>query len=284
MSRDHDDDDGLANEPKEPVRLLEGNESAGARARRLLAALPNNEPSAATKARVRRAIARAGTPKKTPSWRTVPVIALVLLASTAAVASAGLGGFSKLRLALVAGGEEGSTARTHESEKKARGTATALPQEPSAPTTPTTTGTAEAQPETVAPAASATAPEPIAAPSTAPPAPRGPKTAPALPPSATAPDPLPADPPREVSQGAALVLEAMRALRKEHDPARATKKLAEYRAHHAGGALDEEALALAIEASGATNDGNTKKLAADYVARYPAGRYAKTAEAVLARE
>lgn len=284
MSRDHDDD-GLVNEPTEPVRLLEGNDRAGARARRLLAALPNDEPSAATKARVRRAIARAETPKKTPSWRTVPVIALVLLASTAAVASAGLGGFSKLRLALVAGGEEGSTARTHESEKKERGTTTALPEEPSAPTAPTTTGTAEAQPESVVPAASATAPETIAAPSAAPPAPRGPKTAPALPPSATAaPAPLPADPPREVSQGAALVLEAMRALRKEHDPARATKKLAEYRAHHAGGALDEEALALAIEASGATNDGNTKKLAADYVARYPAGRYAKSAEAVLARE
>ena len=96
-----------------------------------------------------------------------------------------------------------------------------------------------------------------------------------------APDVAPRPAP-EVSQGAALVLGAMRALRKEHDPVRAARLLSEYRTHHAGGSLDEEALALAIEAGGASGDGSGVRFAKDYVARYPQGRFTRSAQAALA--
>jgi len=269
-------------------RLLAGTETGNAHVRALLASLPSGEPSGAAKARVRRALARGPAPRRAPLPRFIPIVALVLLASTAAVASAGLGGLSKLRLALVSGGDETSTPREHEASK-VLGPGLPSPAPSVVPAAPGSTVAPAVAPEPSADEPRGAAPAELAAPSARPAPP--PRAAPLAPPvsAPSAPAAVPSAPavasaPAEVSQGAALVLEAMRALRKEHDPARAAQRLAEYRAHHGGGALDEEALALAIEASVATGDGDAKKLAASYVARYPRGRYAKSAEAVLAKD
>src|SRR5215831_12451846 len=70
------------------------------------------------------------------------------------------------------------------------------------------------------------------------------------------------------------VLDAMIALRHDHDAARAGRLLDHYLVTHPHGALREEALALAIEAATARNDGATAhRLAASYLDGYPRGRF-----------
>lgn len=78
------------------------------------------------------------------------------------------------------------------------------------------------------------------------------------------------------------VAEALRALRKEHDPARAQSLLSEYMRANPQGALSEEALALSIEAAHARKDPAAKGHARRYLARYPRGRHRRLAERVLA--
>lgn len=78
------------------------------------------------------------------------------------------------------------------------------------------------------------------------------------------------------------VAEALRALRKERDPARAQSLLSEYMRASPQGALSEEALALSIEAAHARKDPAAKGHARRYLARYPAGRHRRLAERVLA--
>lgn len=78
------------------------------------------------------------------------------------------------------------------------------------------------------------------------------------------------------------VVEALRALRKEQDPARAQSLLTEYLAQNPQGALSEEALALSIEAAHARKDPAAKQHARRYLARYPAGRHRRLAERALA--
>ena len=78
------------------------------------------------------------------------------------------------------------------------------------------------------------------------------------------------------------VVEALRALRKEQDPARAQSLLTEYLATNPQGALSEEALALSIEAAHARKDPAAKQHARRYLARYPAGRHRRLAERALA--
>lgn len=78
------------------------------------------------------------------------------------------------------------------------------------------------------------------------------------------------------------VVEALRALRKEQDPARAQALLNEYMRANPRGALSEEALALSIEAARTRNDPAAKGHARRYLARYPKGRHRPLAERVLA--
>jgi len=83
--------------------------------------------------------------------------------------------------------------------------------------------------------------------------------------------------------GAELVLTAYRALRAEHDPARAGLLLDRYLADHPDGALAEDALALAIEAAAGRDDARAAALGARYLARFPSGRYRAAAERARAR-
>jgi hypothetical protein len=102
--------------------------------------------------------------------------------------------------------------------------------------------------------------------------------APALAPVATR-DPV-AVPPhahRSPSPAAAedtsIVLEAMRALRLEHNPGRARVLLTRYLDRHPTGTLAEEALAMSIEAAVAHHDADAAALGARYLRLYPAGPF-----------
>jgi hypothetical protein len=78
----------------------------------------------------------------------------------------------------------------------------------------------------------------------------------------------PADPPAS----AALMVEAMRE-RRAGNLARARELSSEYRLKYPGGALQEEAFALSIEAAAALGDDEAHRLAASYLQRYPQGRF-----------
>jgi hypothetical protein len=80
-----------------------------------------------------------------------------------------------------------------------------------------------------------------------------------------------------------MVAMAMRALRRDHDPARAARLLDDYLALWPDGALVEEALALGIEAARARGDARAPALAADYLRRFPGGRFADAARRTLAQ-
>jgi hypothetical protein len=86
--------------------------------------------------------------------------------------------------------------------------------------------------------------------------------------------------PSAQSPGAALMLEAMQA-RKAGDMARAASLLAEYRSKYPDGDLQEEALALSIEAAAARHDGSAQGFAAQYLKRFPNGRFREQAERAL---
>jgi hypothetical protein len=84
-------------------------------------------------------------------------------------------------------------------------------------------------------------------------------------------------------ENARLVVEAMGALRRGHDPARALSLLDEYMRRCPDGPLSEEALALSVEAASAGDDPRGRNLAAKYLAAYPRGRFREAAERVLSR-
>jgi len=88
--------------------------------------------------------------------------------------------------------------------------------------------------------------------------------------------------PAKSSEDPRPVVDALRALRKEQDPARAQSLLSDYMRSNPQGALSEEALALSIEAAHARKDPAAKSYARRYLARYPAGRQRRLAERVLA--
>ena len=80
------------------------------------------------------------------------------------------------------------------------------------------------------------------------------------------------------AQSRALVLDALIALRRDHNPARADALLNKYLATHGRGALREEALVLAIEAADARSDNLlARRWAQTYEAEYPRGRFAEFA-------
>ena len=111
----------------------------------------------------------------------------------------------------------------------------------------------------VADTAAAVAPSPRPSP----PARSAPKKLASLPPSAAS-----------VARERTEVLDALVALRREHDPVRAGTLLARYLSAHPRGALREEALVLAIEAADARGDKAAgAQLAHAYQAEFPAGRF-----------
>jgi hypothetical protein len=146
-------------------------------------------------------------------------------------------------------------------------------------------------PSAAAPAAT----PPAVSPRVAAPGPRAPAPAltatPAPPEAAPAAAPIPSARPRlahaapqravEIAPAATAataertqVLDAMIALRHDHDAARAGHLLDHYLVTHPHGALREEALALAIEAATARGDGATAhRLSASYLDGYPRGRF-----------
>jgi hypothetical protein len=118
-----------------------------------------------------------------------------------------------------------------------------------------------------------------------------PETAPASAPTVKA-RPAKAGPPRAAELHAATaaataaertqVLDAMVALRRDHDPARAGRLLDQYLGAHPHGALREEALVLAIEAATARHDApSARRWAAAYGDAYPSGRFRKFARETL---
>ena len=81
----------------------------------------------------------------------------------------------------------------------------------------------------------------------------------------------------------ARVVAALRALRQDHDPARASRLLAGYLHAYPHGALAEEATALSIEAADARHSPAAVAFAERYLRDYPNGRFQQTAARVLAR-
>ena len=101
-------------------------------------------------------------------------------------------------------------------------------------------------------------------------------------PVAMAPAPLPRKPAHGVAahssaptaQERTQVLDALVALRRDHDPARAGALLDRYLTAHPHGALREEALVLATEAADARGDhALAQRLARIYQSQYPDGRF-----------
>ena len=77
---------------------------------------------------------------------------------------------------------------------------------------------------------------------------------------------------------AALVQQAVVALRNESDPGKAEALLERYRKSNPGGELAEEAMALRIEAALRRKDARAAVLAREYLARYPRGRFRALAQ------
>lgn len=76
----------------------------------------------------------------------------------------------------------------------------------------------------------------------------------------------------------ALVVDAMRQLRRGHDPRAALRELDAYLDRFPDGDLAEEVLALAIEARTALGAAAAVPLAERYLQRYPHGRFREQAE------
>jgi len=84
-----------------------------------------------------------------------------------------------------------------------------------------------------------------------------------------------------MSSDSALVHRAVKALRRDRDPALAARLLEQHRALGGSGPLAEEALSLQIEAAAALDDPRVLTFAREYLARYPQGRYLSVARRAL---
>lgn len=89
---------------------------------------------------------------------------------------------------------------------------------------------------------------------------------------------------KENAEDPSEVLEAIRALRKQGDAARAQVLLDQYLKTHPSGALTEDALVLSIEAALARHDPRASEYAKRYLNRFPNGRFRGLAQRVLATQ
>ena len=84
------------------------------------------------------------------------------------------------------------------------------------------------------------------------------------------------------SEDPSQVVDAIQALRNNHDSVRASRLLADYLTRYPHGALAEEAIALSIEAAAANHSPAAASFAERYLRQYPNGRFRQTAEKALA--
>lgn len=287
--------DPARTELSEPTRILESDAPETAHLREALRTLGPTRVDDVTKARVRRGLEREGRTKK-KTW-LVPVLAVGLLLATA-VAGASMPSVRK-HLPFVESGADTSPSRPEKSPTKPAIAMAAVAPSGSAPEP--ITGASLATPiETNPPAPESPQVEPTVVPEIAPAVPAVPAAvaqakpvvhartgapgvvtpAPMAASSASASASVSAERP-EPSQGGELVMGAMRALRRENDAAKASRLLGDYRRAYPMGPLDEEALALAVEAGLRLGDGSARAHARTYLDRYPRGRFAPTAESAL---
>jgi hypothetical protein len=78
-----------------------------------------------------------------------------------------------------------------------------------------------------------------------------------------------------------MLVQAVRALRHDKDPARATELLAQYLERHPDGVAAEDALALAMEATIGRDAPRAARFAGRYLASYPGGRWTRLARRAL---
>ena len=88
--------------------------------------------------------------------------------------------------------------------------------------------------------------------------------------------------PDAISDQSRLVADAVRALRHEHDPARAAAILERYLTRYPDGVAAEDALALALEATIGRDPPRAAGFATRYLASYPSGRWSALARRALA--
>jgi hypothetical protein len=86
------------------------------------------------------------------------------------------------------------------------------------------------------------------------------------------------------SSDSELVVRAVRALRRDHDPEAAARLLERYRTRNPSGVLAEEVLSLQIEAAVAAKNARAAAFAREYLSRYPEGRYRARAKQALSGE
>lgn len=234
--------------PAEPSRLRDAPTTPGqeASSRWALDLLARAEPYAAAPGRQQRVWLALRASRRPPARRMRLAMATLVVAAAGLCATAALAGWP-LWLA------------------RTLGTAPAVVPTPSpAPTLPALPGRAPPPPMPIPPS----------------PAPPTVEVAP-VPPRETPP------PPRRATRSAVVedaspLLEAMRALRVEHDPGRARALLAAYLERHPRGALAEEALVMLVEAAVARQDRDASALAARYFRLYPNGPFRGQVERALA--
>lgn len=226
-------------------------DEASRRLRELVASVAPLGERAEAKARV---LARIGQARPA-GWWTLPRAALAL---------------SLTGLAL-AGTLWWQTRARHSATPNRRALSAVPAQSPRSLATPSATPSATNQPAPTAPPAP---PQPVVA-----------RPAPRRAPDKRHPAADPAETVRDHAEAlqAAVLVDAIAALRRDHDPARAGLLIEYYLRRNPQGALAEEALALAIEAALARDDASARALADDYLSRYPTGRYRVLAHGALRR-
>jgi hypothetical protein len=226
------------------LRDMEGDEPLFRRGVEVLQGTPPTAETPDVKQRVWHAIQRAPvtTPRRLPIL--IPKLALVAIV----VCGAGTAG------AVIAHRWQRGTAPARDS---------AASSSPPRSTRPPPRPEKASPRPAVADTAAAAADTVEASPRPPPPVRSVPKKLASLPPSAAS-----------VARERTEVLDALVALRREHDPVRAGTLLARYLSAHPRGALREEALVLAIEAADARGDKTGgAQLAHAYQAEFPAGRF-----------